>query len=708
MKKKLWIATLILQIIGFCIVIVYISSGSIDGRALGVEHGTILAETALALIVIGVVSLAFFIPHLFFNAGMLLLLCAVLVAGAHLILPAGSHELFGSTPMVLFVTIFVVVYASGGSVGYWLSSLLLIFAVEAVFRAVDTGLFSGNGHGFMSAAFLLQWGRLAVLSGCVFMVARGRMRNRREIPTSIPAAPQTPAMKTPTTTMRAGANADDSNVDIGVNNTPGKVLSSVVYFMSRNFKAYSALGFVYAYSAERSCFMLNAFESRSLAIAPNSEIPLDRDALGAIGISKQSFMTGDCTLYNVEMPYYATNEMINSILAIPIVAESGELLGALVIDSKDKNAFTEQHKEILNRFSSLAAALIINVRMRIFQEQASRQFQIFYESSQMFTTALKVTDVIDVLFQMIGRIAYVARCVAVTFNQERTVGLVLRVAGNAAEIQEGMTFPLNDGIYSHVFHSRQVVSINDLAQAPNTYYRFFPDEPRNPAFRAIIVLPITDDHNQCRGVVSIESVNPHQYFGEIERVIQTLVGNASVAWERAQLYQEMERLATTDGLTGLSNHRTFQDALAKEVERTKRYNRPVSLLLLDIDHFKKFNDTYGHPVGDLVLKQISLCIRRSIRTSDLPARYGGEEFVVVIPETDGAGAMITAERIRSTIEGHLIVSGQNQLHVTVSIGCAGMPQSAVTQKDLIKCADKALYYGKEHGRNQATMYQKGM
>jgi diguanylate cyclase (GGDEF)-like protein len=129
---------------------------------------------------------------------------------------------------------------------------------------------------------------------------------------------------------------------------------------------------------------------------------------------------------------------------------------------------------------------------------------------------------------------------------------------------------------------------------------------------------------------------------------------------------------------------------------------------MDIDHFKSFNDTYGHPVGDLVLKEISSCIRRSIRRTDTPARYGGEEFVVIMPETDERNAPTTPERIRQNIENHVVESMGRRLRVTVSLGCATYPTKARSQQELIDNADKALYYSKEHGRNRVTIFARGM
>ena len=170
----------------------------------------------------------------------------------------------------------------------------------------------------------------------------------------------------------------------------------------------------------------------------------------------------------------------------------------------------------------------------------------------------------------------------------------------------------------------------------------------------------------------------------------------------------MELLAITDGLTQLINHKHFQEQLTKELERTKRYKRPVSLLMMDIDHFKSFNDTYGHPVGDLVLKEIAQCIKQAIRINDIAARYGGEEFTVIMPDCAEDGALVTAERMRKRVEQKIIASGANQLHVTLSIGCATFPAHASGQQELIDNADKALYHSKETGRNRSTVFVKGM
>jgi len=483
-----------------------------------------------------------------------------------------------------------------------------------------------------------------------------------------------------------------------------ELLSSVVYFMSRNFRSYSALGFIF--NSSKQAFVLNSFTSKSINIVRDAVIPAGNGVIGKIAVEKRPFMTGDLRVYNEVLPYYSSNrEQINSILVVPIISESSELLGALALDSHDKQAFRDQDRETLKRFSLLAAALITTARMRLFQERAARTFQTFYEASHQFTTALKPEDVFEVLFTVTPTIVPCTRLMGIIFNDEQHAGTVICTNRKGSDPAPGFTFPINAGICSFAFQKRKSVNIGDYRQISDRYYRFVPGEPVDPALRSLIILPLVDDEQRCRGLFSIENDQPDTFVPAMEQVLKTLAENASVALIRSVLYQRMEHLATTDGLTGLNNHRHFQELLAREIERSRRYRRPLALLIMDIDHFKSFNDTYGHPVGDLVLKEIATCIKNAIRLNDIPARYGGEEFVVIIPESTAQGALKTAERIRASIEQHTVVSLGRELKVTISIGCSAFPENAPTQQALIDTADKALYSAKEHGRNRVIFYQ---
>jgi diguanylate cyclase (GGDEF)-like protein len=171
--------------------------------------------------------------------------------------------------------------------------------------------------------------------------------------------------------------------------------------------------------------------------------------------------------------------------------------------------------------------------------------------------------------------------------------------------------------------------------------------------------------------------------------------------ELLETNRRLELLSITDGLTKLFNHRHFQDELARAFEESQRYQRPLSLAVVDLDFFKKVNDTYGHAVGDEVLKSISHIFQESIRSTDLAARYGGEEFAVMMPETDLGEAIIFAEKIRALVEEKPIRSQGGDIHATVSIGVSSVPQSRIhSAKELIVAADKALYRAKKNGRNQ--------
>lgn len=175
----------------------------------------------------------------------------------------------------------------------------------------------------------------------------------------------------------------------------------------------------------------------------------------------------------------------------------------------------------------------------------------------------------------------------------------------------------------------------------------------------------------------------------------------------------LKHLASHDGLTGLINHREFYLRLKEGFARSQRYERPMTLLMIDLDHFKKFNDAYGHPKGDLLLKMVSEAIKESVRESDIVARYGGEEFAVLLPETAFREGFTLAERIRAKISGSgqemvRAITGKEKSTVTASIGIASFPVDATTADRLVYVADKALYAGKNAGRNRICTVRENL
>ncbi len=179
--------------------------------------------------------------------------------------------------------------------------------------------------------------------------------------------------------------------------------------------------------------------------------------------------------------------------------------------------------------------------------------------------------------------------------------------------------------------------------------------------------------------------------------------------EKELLVRKLDELASHDGLTGLYNHRMFYKLLEDELARAKRFNRPVSLLMIDIDHFKQVNDTYGHQAGDAIIKGLGNLLGRQARTIDRVCRYGGEEITVILAETENTAALGIAERLRAAVEQESFDIGNNHIvHITVSIGFAAWPVQATSGDELVSAADAAMYAAKQAGRNRVCRYEKGI
>jgi len=231
--------------------------------------------------------------------------------------------------------------------------------------------------------------------------------------------------------------------------------------------------------------------------------------------------------------------------------------------------------------------------------------------------------------------------------------------------------------------------------------------------RSVIALPFSIDRGQY-GVFLVRRTRDQERFGPADLEFAQAVITAAVAViQRAQMVEStmadnarLEQLAQTDPLTQLLNRRALTERIAAEMERTLRYDSTMALLMIDLDHFKRVNDTYGHLVGDDVLRDVAPLLSDTIRTADIVARYGGEEFLVFLPETDDAGAESFADRIRRAIETHPFASDSlpEPLRLTASIGVAVYPAARIESvEDLFARADAALYRAKADGRNRVRL-----
>lgn len=193
----------------------------------------------------------------------------------------------------------------------------------------------------------------------------------------------------------------------------------------------------------------------------------------------------------------------------------------------------------------------------------------------------------------------------------------------------------------------------------------------------------------------------------IEHICLIIYDVTNVATNKQQLQtvnQQLQHLSRTDRLTGLNNRGYWEECLQHEYARHRRYQSMAALVIFDIDHFKRVNDTYGHPAGDKVIQMVAEVIREQIRDTDYAGRYGGEEFVVLMPDIDSSGALIFAERLRKRIEALLVTYENQTIPFTISLGVADLSLPTDGHKQLIERADQALYASKKGGRNQTTCY----
>jgi two-component system, cell cycle response regulator len=191
------------------------------------------------------------------------------------------------------------------------------------------------------------------------------------------------------------------------------------------------------------------------------------------------------------------------------------------------------------------------------------------------------------------------------------------------------------------------------------------------------------------------------------KILELPAAAAAVALQNAHLYQQTQRLATTDALTGLSNYRHFHELLSLEVQRARRMEYPVGLLVMDLDHFKTVNDRHGHPVGDVALQQVAELLRKRLRRTDVIGRVGGEEFAVILPGDGLTEVAIVAEKLRSGVAEMPPLTGGMALEptpVTLSVGATSLTPDVVDAQLLMSCADRALYSAKRNGRNQVQLW----
>ncbi len=326
-----------------------------------------------------------------------------------------------------------------------------------------------------------------------------------------------------------------------------------------------------------------------------------------------------------------------------------------------------------------------------------------YKINKVIRSVIDLDEMIKKLIDVIGK-ATESDEVFIFLKDEKTYELVLQ--GCPKEYISSVGFvriPFGKGIEGIVAQTKMSIIVAENVINDPRYDSVLDLELK--FFNSLLAAPIMIK-DKVIGVLELRNETKKEYTASEKKLISAITDQLGIAIENAQLHKKTELLSLTDDMTGLFNFRFFQQKLKDEIIRSKRYQRDLSILMLDIDHFKQVNDTYGHTKGDFVLKKVSEVITFTVRDVDISSRYGGEEFVVILPETEQRDTLLIAERIRKRVE-EIDMSGEEgleNLKITISIGVASFPENAATEKSLIEAADKALYLAKRTGRNRVVGY----
>ena len=329
-----------------------------------------------------------------------------------------------------------------------------------------------------------------------------------------------------------------------------------------------------------------------------------------------------------------------------------------------------------------------------------------FELTTLFEISRKInfaSSGLEIAREILGKAVHslnASRGSILLYNEETdTLTVETAIGDGISEVSPRIEIKPGVGIAGMAFEKLEPVVLNSLPDD-----QFLPyDIGFEPDIHNILCDPLVSE-GKAVGVINIINRKEGDFTEQDASLANTMCAQMTLAMEKTRMYE----LAITDGLTKLYVHRYFQLAMDNELSRCKRYKNRFSLILFDIDHFKVFNDTYGHQIGDLVLTATASLLKAAVRTMDIPCRYGGEEFTVILPETDSETAQAVAERFRKTIENHEFHGSEKPLKVTISIGISAYPEHGSEKMDLIRKADAALYSCKGRGRNCSLIWNEGL
>lgn len=398
-------------------------------------------------------------------------------------------------------------------------------------------------------------------------------------------------------------------------------------------------------------------------------------------------------------PGYIRSEEFDSLAAVPVIDE-GRTTGVLAMDSDRHRAFIGTDLERLGFFASAIALILRSARAHDMISREHAALKALKDEAQQLLSTLDMGELSGVIVEGMHRTCGEP---VMLFLRGAGKGTYTLVESRDVPLPAKRDFSLAGTLLNIPVTNRQKLFLGDLSSYRGKVLPF-----RYDGLSSILCLPLVLG-TEVKGVIAAVSARRDAFAFQdnlhVDQILELFRTMVSMSVANAMNHEKISRLSRTDGLTGLFNRRYFQECVERECKRAKRNPAPFSLVLLDIDFFKKVNDTFGHPAGDEVLRGVAGKIRGRIRETDIAARYGGEEFAVLLTDSDSRGARIFCEDLRRDIERTEFPVGEG-LRVTVSLGVASVPHDAASKEELVQMADRMLYASKEQGRNRTSIWSE--
>ena len=321
-----------------------------------------------------------------------------------------------------------------------------------------------------------------------------------------------------------------------------------------------------------------------------------------------------------------------------------------------------------------------------------------YNISKTLSLSLQLDELFETAMKVIGETLNVSQYNLMLLDE--ATGLLYMQAIHGFEddnVRKAVLTP-GEGLAGKVLKDGNAVVVDNVSKTGEWIYH----ESEEPIKGSYLGVPLKRPNGDPIGVVNAHKNKIKSFAKDDLRLFEAVAENVAISLENARTYQRTKELSHRDDLTGLYNRRYFFVRFEREVERGKRYNRMFSLILMDLDHFKRYNDTYGHLSGDRALQEVAKALRNQIRKVDIIARYGGEEFVVVLPETHKEDALMVADKLRESVSEIGLGAKEGGDLLTITAGVSSFPLDSTESLELIEIADKALYLGKAGGRNRVS------